>query len=59
MGLDDEAEDMLITATSQYHLLRRLHSDVPAFVYLVLDRRTANPSLAKMALASAVRCVEL
>jgi DNA-binding response OmpR family regulator len=59
MGLDDEAEDMLITATSQYHLLRRLHSDVPAFVYLVLDRRLANPSLAKMALASAVRCVEL
>ena len=59
MGLDDEAEDLLITATSQYHLLRRLHSDVPAFVYLVLDRRLANPSLAKMALASAVRGVEL
>jgi DNA-binding response OmpR family regulator len=59
LGLDDEAEDLLITATSQYHLLRRLHSDVPAFVYLVLDRRLANPALAKMALASAVRCVEL
>jgi DNA-binding response OmpR family regulator len=59
MGLDDEAEDLLITATHQYHLLRRLHSDVPAFVYLVLDRSLANPALAKMALASAVRCVEL
>jgi hypothetical protein len=59
MGLDDETEDLLITATSQYHLLRRLHSEVPAFVYLVLDRKLANPSMAKLALASAVRCVEL
>jgi DNA-binding response OmpR family regulator len=59
LGLDDEPEDLLVTATSQYHLLRRLRSEVPAFVYLVLDRRLANPSMAKLALASAARSVEL
>jgi CheY-like chemotaxis protein len=55
MGIDDEAEDLLTTCTSQYHMLRRLHSEVPAYIYLVLDRRRANPVLAKLALDNAVR----
>lgn len=59
MGLDDETEDMLITGTSQYHLLRTLHSEVPAFVHLVLDRNLTNPVMAKLALASAVRAFDL
>ncbi len=59
MGLDDEAEDMLITGTHQYHLLRCLHSEVPAFVHVVLDREATNPVLAKLALASAVRSCDL
>lgn len=59
MGLDDEAEDVLVTGSSQYHLLRSLHSDVPAFVHLVLDRKLTNPAMAKLALASAVRAVDL
>jgi CheY-like chemotaxis protein len=59
LGLDDEAEDLLITVTHQYHLLRSLHSDVPAFVHLVLDRSVANLAMAKLALASAVRSVDL
>lgn len=55
MGIDDQAEDLLITSTSQYHLIRSLGSDVPAFIYLVLDRSRSNPMLAKLALSAAVR----
>lgn len=55
MGIDDEAEDLLITSTNQYHLLRDLHSEVPAFIYIVLDRTRSNPMLAKLALSNAVR----
>jgi CheY-like chemotaxis protein len=58
MGMDDEAEDLLITSTNQYHLLRRLHSEVPAFIYLVLDRSRSNPILAKLALENAVRSLD-
>lgn len=58
MGMDDEAEDLLITCTNQYHLLRRLHSEVPAFIYLVLDRSRSNPILAKLALENAVRSLD-
>jgi CheY-like chemotaxis protein len=58
MGMDDEAEDLLITCTSQYHLLRKLHSEVPAFIYLVLDRNRSNPIMAKLALENAVRSLD-
>lgn len=58
MGIDDEAEDLLITSTNQYHLLRRLHSEVPAFIYLVLDRSRSNPIMAKLALENAVRSLD-
>ncbi|HKP61971.1 MAG TPA: response regulator [Polyangiales bacterium] len=58
MGIDDVAEDLLVTSTNQYHLLRRLHSEVPAFIYLVLDRSRANPMLAKLALENAVRSLD-
>ena len=57
--VDDEAEDVLITATTQVHLLRCLQSDAPAFVHLVLDRRLASPAMAKLALAGAVGALDL
>lgn len=55
MGLDDDAEDLIVTSTSQYHLLRRIHSDVPAYIYLVLDRDRSNPHLAMLELEIAER----
>jgi DNA-binding response OmpR family regulator len=58
MGIDDATEDLLVTSTNQYHLLRRLHSEVPAFIYLVLDRSRSNPMLAKLALENAVRSLD-
>lgn len=57
MGMDDAAEDLLITSTNQYHLIRNLQSDLPAFIYLVLDRARSNPALAKIALSNAVRAL--
>jgi CheY-like chemotaxis protein len=58
MGIDDEAEDLLLTSTHQYHLLRRLHSEVPAFIYLVLDRERSNPNMARLELDHAVRSLD-
>lgn len=55
LAVNDAAEDVLITATTQYHLLRALDSIAPTFVHLVLDRRLASPAMAKLALATAVR----
>jgi ActR/RegA family two-component response regulator len=57
--VEDEAEDVLITATTQVHLLRCLQTDAPAFVHLVLDRRLASPAMAKLALAGAVGALDL
>jgi CheY-like chemotaxis protein len=57
MGLDDEAlvMDLIVTSTSQYHLLRRVCSEVPAYIYLVLDRSRSNPHLAMLELEIAER----
>jgi len=55
LAVNDAAEDVLITATTQYHLLRALDSAAPTFVHVVLDRRIASPAMAKLALATAVR----
>ena len=55
MGMDDEAEDMIVTSTHHYHVLRRLHFDIPAFIYLVLDRSLTNPTLAMIELEHAVQ----
>jgi ActR/RegA family two-component response regulator len=50
----DTIEDMLTTATTHYHLFRRVEG-ARAFVHLVLDRRHAGPAMARLALASTLR----
>ncbi len=48
LGLDDSIEDILITLTTQYHLIRPLGTTPEVFIYLVLDSKKANLALARL-----------
>lgn len=49
LGLNDEIDDILITLSSQYHLVNVLNSQGASglFIYLVLSRTSANLALAR------------
>lgn len=51
LKLSDRIEDILITLTSQYHLIRPLGRHPNLFMYLALNRTQANLALARIKLA--------
>jgi hypothetical protein len=52
LKLNDTIEDILISLTKQYHVLRPLESNQKLFLYVVLDRAKSNLAMARHELRS-------
>jgi hypothetical protein len=59
LGLNDTIDDILITLTTQYHIIRPLEKSPEIFIYLVLDSKKANLALARHKVKEADSALEL
>ena len=51
LALKDRIEDILISLSKQYHLIRPLRTRSSLFFYVALDRGRSNLAMARIALA--------
>lgn len=47
LGIKEKIEDILITLTNQYHIVRSIMSKPGLFIYLVLDKPKSSLALAR------------
>ncbi len=59
LDLNDEIEDILITLSKQYHLIRPTAKSPGLFIYVVLDKNKANLAMARHRLASAENALQV
>jgi hypothetical protein len=59
LGLDDRIEDLLITLSKQYHLIRVLEKDASLFIYVVLTKEQANLAMARYKLTQIERSLTI
>lgn len=59
LKLNDTIEDVLISLTKQYHMIRPLESNQKLFMYLVLDRSKANLAMARHELRTFEKTLDL
>ncbi len=59
LGLSGKIEDILITLTGQYHLLRVLEKDTSLFLYVALNKEQANLALARYELTQIERALSV
>lgn len=57
LGLADKIDDILISLTSQYHLIRMIGTNL--FLYVALDRNKSNLALARRELAGIDKNLEV
>lgn len=55
LNIRDEIEDILISLSKQYHVIRPLRARPSIFIYIAVDRQRANLAMTRYALADAER----
>jgi predicted regulator of Ras-like GTPase activity (Roadblock/LC7/MglB family) len=59
LEMDDDVEDIFISLGAQYYLLRTVARSPAIFLYVALDRRSANLGLARMTLKQVEEAIKV